>query len=470
MGQDANRRAHTAPPEDLQGRVADLVRRTPYFLSISDANLRAIFLNEAGRRLVGLVGADISAITIADFVHPDDQAFIRDTALPTAIRDGFWEGECRFRHFGDSRIIPVEWRVFAQRDADGRLLGLATFTTDVTERKEADTRLRESEERFRTFAQHSMDVLWILDLETSRLTYLSPAFERLWGESPDTMMRDPDHWLDTIHPEDRASAAGALERVRYGEVATHEYRIVRADGSVRCIRDTFFPIRDEDGQVYRAGGIAQDVTKRGGSPVYVVDGDDVSREQLALVMKGAGYEVKAFASARAFLEVVPVLLSGCVLVDTRALEAGDLAIPQALKHRRFELPVIVAGISHGDVGRAVGAMKAGAIDFLDIPYDREMLLGAVASALADIRDAAEHDRAGELARTRIAGISAREREVLNGLLAGGTNKTIAKDLGISPRTVESHRAHVMERLGARTLPEAVLTAAAGGLWPFQPKA
>ena len=110
-------------------------------------------------------------------------------------------------------------------------------------------------------------------------------------------------------------------------------------------------------------------------------------------------------------------------------------------------------------------MKAGAVDYLELPHEPEQLLGAVASALADIREAAEQDRAAALAKARVAGMPPREREVLDGLLAGGTNKTIARDLKISPRTVEFHRAHIMERLGARTLPEAVLIAAAAGLRP-----
>jgi FixJ family two-component response regulator len=259
-----------------------------------------------------------------------------------------------------------------------------------------------------------------------------------------------------------------LERVRQGEVVTQEYRIVRPDGAVRWIRDTCFPIRDERGRVRQAGGIAQDVTKHTGSLVYVVDADEDSRRRLSLLLRGAGYEAKAFASARAFLEAVPALVPGCVVLDTRAPAAGGLAIPRELKARRVDLPIIVAGSGGGDVGTGVRAMKAGAVDWLEAPCEAEALLPAVASAMAGIRDAAEADRAAELARARVATMSVREREVLDGLLAGGTSKTIARDLGISPRTVENHRAHLMERLGARTLPEAVLMAAAAGLRPPRP--
>jgi FixJ family two-component response regulator len=165
--------------------------------------------------------------------------------------------------------------------------------------------------------------------------------------------------------------------------------------------------------------------------------------------------------------VAPALTAGCVLLDVRSPEAGDLAVARELKARRVDLPVIATGERRGDARLGVAAMKAGAVDFLETPCEPEALLGAVASALADIRRAAERDGEAALARVRLTGISAREREVLEGLLAGGTNKTIARDLGISPRTVEFHRAHVMERLGARTLPEAVLVAAAAGLRPPQ---
>jgi FixJ family two-component response regulator len=197
--------------------------------------------------------------------------------------------------------------------------------------------------------------------------------------------------------------------------------------------------------------------------VYVVDGNEGSRRELLLQLQEAGYQVKAFASAQAFLEVAPVLVPGCVVLDTRTPEAGGLTIPREMKARRAGLPVVVLGEAHGIVAVGVEAMKAGAVDFLETSFRPEPLLEAVASALASIRDIADQDETVGLARTRIAALAPREREVLDGLLAGGTNKTIARDLGISPRTVEAHRARIMERLGAHSLPELVQMALAAGL-------
>jgi PAS domain S-box-containing protein len=369
----------------------------------------------------------------------------------------------------DSVLVAACRRSDFPTEAEWALMGVAASLTAVLiQRWQAEQAMRESERRFRQFAENSTCVLWIINLETDQYDYLSPACEQLWGEPCDAMLRDRTLWVRSIHPDDRARALKALEGVIQGEVVVQEYRIIRPDGTVRWVRDTGFPMRDAQHIVRRVGGIAEDITKHEGSLVYLVSADGAVSQALSVVLQAAGYQVKPFTSATAFLEVAPVLVPGCVLVDIRMPEAGGIAIPRELKARRIRLPAIVMGDSYGDVGMAVQAMKAGAIDFLETPYDRKMLLAAIASALAEVRDETERDRAGDVARARIAGLSPREREVLHRLLAGATNKSIAKDLGISPRTVEIHRARVMERLSARTLPEAVLIAAAAGVQPLAP--
>jgi PAS domain S-box-containing protein len=350
------------------------------------------------------------------------------------------------------------------RDSHGHPSHMAGACLDITARKHAEEVLRESEERFRQFAQHSTDVLRIVDLGTLRHVFISPAFERIWGSPIDSMSGTRD-WIDTVHPADRERIIDAFERVKGGEDLGLEYGIVRPDGGVRRIRDTMFPIRDQHGRVVRIGGSAHDITRHNVSVVYLVDADPTSCGKVADVLQGAGYEVKTFPSARTFLRMAPVLVPGCVVVDIRKAEAGDLRIPRELKARRRGLPVIIIGDSIRDPGLGVRAMKAGAADFLPGAYGPSDLLTAIATELADIREVTAPDREAELARASVAAMSLREREVLDGMLGGGTSKVIAKELGISPRTVEMHRAHVMERLGARTLSELVLLATAAGLRP-----
>jgi len=465
---------------DITGR-----KRAEAALRASEARYRAVFeqaavgiervdlrdgrILEANDALCGLLGyeaAELRGRNAAEIIHPDDLPAVRERigALLAGTVNSYAIEKRYLTRAGASVWVRVTSSV-----AEGLPAGEAyrvSIIEDIDERKRAEAALRESEERFRLFAEHSTNVLWTVDTESGLIEYLSPAYERVWGAPSAALLGEHwRRWAETVHPDDRGRAVDAMERALRGETVAQEYRIVRPDGAVRWLRDALFPIRDERGRVRRAGGIAQDVTAHEGSLVYLVDGGEASRRELALLLQGSGYQVKAFASVQGFLEMAPALLAGCVLIDVRAPAAGGLAVPRELRARRIALPVIVAGDGAGDPGLGVRAMKAGAVDFLETPFRREPLLAAVAGALAGIREEAEEVQAAALAAARVAGLSVREREVLEGLLAGGTNKTVGQALGISPRTVEVHRAHVMERLGARTLPEAVLVAAAAGLRP-----
>jgi PAS domain S-box-containing protein len=348
------------------------------------------------------------------------------------------------------------------RNAAGEIEGAVAILQDVDHEKRGQQAMRESEERFRNFAEYSSDMLWVLRIDTRSIDYLSPAYDTIWGQPRGRRSR---YWAECIHPDDHARASAGFERALLGELVVQEYRILRPDGSVRSIRDTMFPIRDPEGRTRRVGGIAQDITVHDGLQTYVIDADPVSGQAVLEVFQRAGYAVKIFASAVEFLEVASVLALGCVVLDLRSPGIQGLELLRRLKAIGTNLPVVVIGASGGDVTMAVQALKAGAADWLEVPYREEMLVMAVASALADVRRVAELHRDAEFARVHVAGMSVRERQVLEGLLAGGTNKTIGRDIGISPRTVEMHRRSVMGRLGVTTLPEAVLMAAAAGVRP-----
>lgn len=188
--------------------------------------------------------------------------------------------------------------------------------------------------------------------------------------------------------------------------------------------------------------------------VHVIDDDDAVRESLAFLLGTADVRVRTFNSAKVFLDSMPGIEPGCVVTDVRMPGMSGIELLAELKRRGFGAPVIVI-TGQGDVPLAVEAMKLGAFDFIEKPYDDVQLLAAVRSALRDSerRGVEEQRKADVLAR--LGSLSQRERQVLDGLVAGNPNKTIAFDLGISPRTVEIYRANVMDKMGASSLSDLV---------------
>jgi two-component system, LuxR family, response regulator FixJ len=184
--------------------------------------------------------------------------------------------------------------------------------------------------------------------------------------------------------------------------------------------------------------------------VHVIDDDESARESLTFLLETADFRVRTYDSGKAFLDTVPGMEAGCVITDVWMPEIGGLEIVRSLKKLKLDIPVIVI-TGHSDVPLAVEAMKVGAADFIEKPYDGEALLAAVRSALSAQRADAQRD--GERARIqeRLAALSPRERQVLEGLVAGHPNKTIAHELGISSRTVEIYRANVMAKMQATSL-------------------
>lgn len=196
--------------------------------------------------------------------------------------------------------------------------------------------------------------------------------------------------------------------------------------------------------------------------VFVVDDDAGARDSLCALLESAGVAAEAFESARAFLDAHRPERSGCLIADMRMPDMDGLELQEELNRRNAGLPVIVV-TGHADVPLAVRAMKAGAVDLIEKPYDDALLLASVKRALAKAHGAREQVAAADAARARIANLSARERQVLELLVAGQPNKIIAYELDISPRTVEIHRAHVMEKMEAKSLSDLVRAAIAAGI-------
>lgn len=188
--------------------------------------------------------------------------------------------------------------------------------------------------------------------------------------------------------------------------------------------------------------------------VCVIDDDDAMRDSLAFLFDTAGIAVRTFESAAAFLAVLPTENPTCIVTDIRMPEMTGTDLLRRLREQSNRVPVIVI-TGHGDIALAVEAMKLGAVDFIEKPFGDEVLLGAVRAAIERRGTSAEIDAERATVGARLATLSAREREVLQGLISGYPNKTIAYDLGISPRTVEVYRANLMTKMQAKSLSDLV---------------
>ena len=197
--------------------------------------------------------------------------------------------------------------------------------------------------------------------------------------------------------------------------------------------------------------------------VHIVDNDGAVRRSLECLLHAAGFKSMAYKTALSFLDAAPGASAGCVLLDVRMPEMDGLDLQARLNRLGCPLQVIMMTGS-GEVEDAVRAMKAGAVDFLEKPFDDDRLLGAIEEALLVSQRSAGNREAAEAAE-RIGALSRRERQVLDALSAGRPNKVIAYDLGISVRTVEVHRARMLERLGVRSLAEAIRLAVLATLAP-----
>ncbi len=196
--------------------------------------------------------------------------------------------------------------------------------------------------------------------------------------------------------------------------------------------------------------------------VHVIDDDEAVRQSLAFLLAAAGIEVQTYELATAFLDVATTLKTGCVITDVRMPEVSGIDLLRRLEELKLGVPVIVI-TGHGDVPLAVEAMKIGAVDFIEKPFDDEVLLTSVRSALNRLdRD---HKRQAERreVEARLAALSSRERDVLEGLVAGQANKQIAYELGISPRTIEIYRANLMTKMQAASLSDLVRMALTAGI-------
>ena len=216
-------------------------------------------INQAGVDLLGYPRDDLIGMNVRRlYVHPEERSvFQREIEQKGSVRDY----ELKFRRKDGAQIDCLVTST-VRRAPDGTVLGYQGIIRDITEQMKAEKALHESEQRFRQLAENLREVFWLSSLDGSQIYFINPAYEEIWGRSRESLIAQPKSWLDAVHPEDREEVITNFEKQSRGEFIEYEYRIVRPDGEIRWIEAHVFPVRNEEGEVYRCAGSAQEITKR----------------------------------------------------------------------------------------------------------------------------------------------------------------------------------------------------------------
>ena len=216
-------------------------------------------VNQASLDLLGYTRDELIGMNVRGlYVHPEDRGtFQREIEQKGSVRDY----ELKFRRKDGTQIDCLVTST-VRRAADGTVLGYQGIIRDITEQMKAEKALHESEQRFRQLAENLREVFWLSSLDGSQIYFISPAYEEIWGRSRESLIAQPESWLDAAYPEDREGVLVNFEKQSRGEFVEYEYRIVRPDGEIRWIEAHVFPVRNKEGEIYRCAGSAQEITKR----------------------------------------------------------------------------------------------------------------------------------------------------------------------------------------------------------------
>lgn len=315
----------------------------------------------------------------------------------------------------------------------------------------SDTGQINASDRFKCFAENSSNAIMITNVRTGKIEYLSPAARRIWADhAPVATLAD---WEIAIHPDDRPLALERRRLVRQGLYQRFQYRIVDRRGNIaRHVRETSFPMPSDAGELECIGAIVEDISPE--MPIYLVQASSAATSAVLEGLYDIAYRVTTFSSQHDLAKVADVLNPGCVIIDLLDATPKSTTLMELLHLRPAELQVVLIGPAETQPIDVIDALRAGAADYLVNPVTSESLARALQKARAALADSlTPKNDSGQELRHHLTSLPRREREVFLGLVGGGTNKSIARKLQLSPRTVEVYRSNLMQRLNVRTLTE-----------------
>ena len=339
----------------LEEAIDSLHQNQALLSAVTDHSPDPIFLKDREGRMLFANPATLAALNKppSEVIGKRNGDFMADPAISRALT----ETDQRVMESGrlevNEEVIPTPTgqRVFLAtkapyRDAQGKVIGLVGVARDITERKQAEEALRNSELRFRQLAENIREVFWMTDPAKTRMVYVSPAYEAIWGRMCESLYRSPQDWLAAIHPEDRDGVLQAAFRQAEGDY-DQEYRIVRPDGSLRWIHDRAFPVRDESGAVYRIVGIAEDITERKQALDAVVQ----SERKLRLLAANTNDVIFAFDMHRQLIYCNPAVetLTGYTMAEIRARKFVNWIHPDEQERMLKYWEELYAGKGYSDV-------------------------------------------------------------------------------------------------------------------------
>ena len=440
--------------------LLSLMDQQPKFLWRSDPFGAPVWINRLGRQFLGLTDGEMLEGT-RSIVAPDLAVMLAELQHGLKLRKPV-ELQVRMRS-AEKGVRCCLMYFVPMMDARGRVHAWSGSGADIHEWHEAAMRashklspLPEGDNERPVFDRYGRKQLsFVVEVETGRLRPLNARSGAEWGINPEGPPELFADWLMRLRPEQRERADDTLAIAAEGTVAEDVWTVALQDGSERHAHVMVFPIADEDGAVRQIGGILTPTQQMPEQRVYFVDLDPPpkkSRCEIQRALALLGIKVRRFDTFAAFAVVHSDLKQGALVIRSARPHEDLRGALEMLDGIRDRFPWVLLANAPMEMGEVVGIMNHGARTVLSPQAKRADVVAAVRAAIP--ADALLSERAVE-EFNRLDSLSVRERQVMDGLLDGGTNKTIAAALGLSPRTVETHRAHLMDRLGARSLADLI---------------